>query len=148
MRRTVAVIAGVALFAAAGAGGFAVAQVLDDEAEGISDAEHDRLVDACVAQTDDTPGCVEWIAETVARANEQDVSYAELSSLVAEELAEQQSEDEQRAADAQARRDAARLREMCDLVESLESGEPPPFPLPTTAPGQVDVCETLEATDP
>ena len=78
MRRTTTAGIGVVSLAMGAAGGYIIAQAVDDDGpEGITETEHDRLVDACVAQTDDTPGCVEWIAETVAQANEEDLSYAE-----------------------------------------------------------------------
>jgi hypothetical protein len=43
--------------------------VLDDDepeqAAGIGDAEHDRLIDACVAETEDRPFCTAWMAHVV-----------------------------------------------------------------------------------
>lgn len=148
MRRTVAVGAGVALLAVGAAGGYGVAWLADDEPAGITEAEHGRLVEACVAETDDRPGCVEWIAESVAWADERGMSYSELSGVVADDLVEVQREADDRAADEDAARSERRAREVCDLLDGLGSDETVASTTSTAGFPPSDMCEALEELDP
>jgi hypothetical protein len=122
------------------AGGVAVGRSTDRNSRGITEAEHDRLVDACVAETDDGPGCVSWVADLVVYAEERGLSYDQVSGLVVDELAPRPDAQAQR--DAEAQELDRRVREMCELVDSIDGQPPPGVEVPTTAPGQVDICDT------
>ena len=59
----------------------------DDEPAGISDVEHDRLVDACTAATrameaDDPAGCASWIARMIEHGEGEGWDYVRLAAEV------------------------------------------------------------------
>jgi hypothetical protein len=47
--------------------------LLDDEASGISEHQHDRLIDACVAKDLDRAACTAWLADIVEVAEAESV---------------------------------------------------------------------------
>jgi hypothetical protein len=110
MRRALLALAIFVAGAVAGVvGGVALAGDGDEEPEvvGISDAEHERLVDACESYGGD--GCYLYVAELVAWGEPRGLGYEEL--LVALD------EDEQEAAD---RADERERRRRHADVEGLE----------------------------
>jgi hypothetical protein len=56
----------------------------DDEPEGISEAEHDRLVSACIAATDteDATHCVPFAAEYVTYMEDHRCDYAATADVI------------------------------------------------------------------
>jgi hypothetical protein len=57
--------------------------VFDDEPAGISDAEHDRLIDACVGATGGDAArafCTSWLADIVDVAEAEGVDYTRLAT--------------------------------------------------------------------
>jgi hypothetical protein len=61
--------------------------VLDDEPAGITDAEHDRLVDACMAQgrvlDEENPAtCTRYVAELIEWGEKEGMTYVELAAEV------------------------------------------------------------------
>ncbi|HKH25335.1 MAG TPA: hypothetical protein VKA42_07715 [Acidimicrobiales bacterium] len=62
--------------------------VLDDERQGITEAQHDRLVRACNQAEDytDPAGCTRFVAELVARAETQGMGYTKLAAEFEESM--------------------------------------------------------------
>jgi hypothetical protein len=115
----------VLVLAGAVGGGVAIGMALDDEpaAESITEAEHDRLVDACVAETDDHPLCVDWVAGVVEQANADGVGYVELTEMLAEEYEQDRREADARESERLRQEREGMLRWICDLAD--DTGLPP-----------------------
>jgi hypothetical protein len=79
-RRLLLTLTALAVLAGAAVGGAVLDRtVLDDEPAGITDAEHDRLIDACVAEDLARAGCTSWLAEIVEVAEAEGVGYRTLA---------------------------------------------------------------------
>jgi hypothetical protein len=94
MRRAAIVLAGVTLLVGVFAAGMVVGRATGSEDEpaeepvGISDTEHDRLVNACVDEQIPAGECTTWIAERVQIANTDELSYEELAEEINDFYAE------------------------------------------------------------
>jgi hypothetical protein len=118
VRLAVKSLGGVLVLAAATIGGVAVGRLVLDKDETISDAEHDRLVDACSAATDDPVQCVAWIAELI--EERPDASYSDLAAYMLERQVEEEeraAEDEERAEAADRARQETQLRDLEDFLD-------------------------------
>lgn len=84
----------VALVAAFGLGLTTGRGSVDEPAPetGITEAEHDRLVDACVSESNAAAECTSYIAELVDTADDEGLSYAQVAEILAEGYEEQQRE--------------------------------------------------------
>jgi hypothetical protein len=74
------VVLGGAVVGGAVVGGIALDRLVLDDGSGITDAEHDRLVDACVAKDLDRASCTSWLADIVEVAEAEGVDYARLAN--------------------------------------------------------------------
>jgi hypothetical protein len=85
MKRLVVTLVAIVVLAGAVVGGVVLDRTVLDDNQGITDAEHDRLVDACTTQArameTENPAtiCLAWIARISERADERGVGYAELA---------------------------------------------------------------------
>jgi hypothetical protein len=126
---------GLALVAVGAAGGYTAAVVTVHDAEGMTDAEHDRLVDACVADYDTaTIDCVAWVSDAVAAADRNGQTYEDVARTMADQLAADQQAQAERDAAADAANLEATTRSVCDMAENLSPDTPPS-----------DVCAALDA---
>jgi hypothetical protein len=75
-------VALVVLLALGGAvvGGVVLDRLVLVDGSGITDAEHDRLIDACVAKDLDRASCTSWLADIVEVAEAEGVEYARLAN--------------------------------------------------------------------
>jgi hypothetical protein len=88
MRVVVAQVAVLVLAGAVLSGVVLDRMVLDDERQGITEAQHDRLVRACNQADDytDPAGCTRFVAELVARAETQGMGYTKLAAEFEESM--------------------------------------------------------------
>jgi len=75
----------------------------EDSTDHVTDAEHDRLVDSCVAEVNNPSGCAAWIAGVVEAADEEGLSYVDLSQMLADEYARDRRGDRE-------------LQDLCDFL--------------------------------
>jgi len=83
MRTLAKVAAGMLLFGAGAGVGYGVGQLVEPSNKGINDAEHDRLVDACVVSSDgDGAGCAAWVADLVDFVEGKGCGYGQAAQLL------------------------------------------------------------------
>jgi hypothetical protein len=79
-RRLVVGVVAAALLGASFVGGMATGRVTDDDSvEGITESEHDRLLDTCIAETDEAGGCATVMADAIEMADADGWSYSRLT---------------------------------------------------------------------
>lgn len=89
MRRFLFVLGVLAVLAAVAGGGMVLGMAVEGEPEGMTEAEHDRLVDACVTQTDNGPGCTAWAGALVEAADRDGMSYVEVAEGMEDAFADE-----------------------------------------------------------
>lgn len=123
MRRFLVALGVLVALAGAVVGGVAVERTLldEDDDDGISEAEHDRLVEACVAEGDRAAACVAYVAELVEWAEGEGIRYGELAGIMDDEFEQAEREEAER----QQRQDRAAAdadqRELDQLETFLET---------------------------
>jgi hypothetical protein len=87
VKRVLLIGALVVVVGAVFGGGFLLGTATDDDTEkdaaGITEAEHDRLLDACMASTSKPAACPGWVSGIVDAANERGCGYGEAADLIA-----------------------------------------------------------------
>jgi hypothetical protein len=119
LRGLLLALTALAVLAGAVVGGIVLDRlVLDDESAGITDAEHDRLIDACVAKDLDRASCTSWLAGIVEVAEAEGVSYSRLAEYASGMLAAYDGLDEESDAEWR-RRLGVRMQTRCDAYDDM-----------------------------
>jgi hypothetical protein len=115
-RRLLLALAALVVLGGAVVGGVVLERtVLDDDPAGISDAEHDRLIDACVGATGEDAArapCTSWLADIVEVAEAEGVDYTRLAEYTNAMLQAFDGLENTAAID-------ARMRQTCDDYNAM-----------------------------
>lgn len=125
MGRLLLVLVAVLVLGGAVVGGVVLNRTLldDDEAAGITEAEHDRLVEACTQEGDAPAACPAYVADLIELAEAEGVGYAELASQMDEDFERAEREEQEREQAAEEAHQEQMERDVDRLFDSLEQEE-------------------------